>query len=404
MAKFSDLRFEYAIDIIEEYIDSHELKENDRLPAERQLSEEYNISRVTIREALKKLEIEGRIYKIPGKGHFIAPRKHTININILESFSDSEKRQGNIPENKVVYFCTVLAGEMIAKELEIHSEDEVYLLTRVRSINGKAILLESAYIPVKYVPGLSKFDFEKESLYQVLRKEYEIELVDQKLDIQLSKASDKEAQYLEIDPKEVVFVEKGLTKNIKNIPIEYTKSILVAKYVKYQIDLNRRTNMLLLNSLKLRILCENIEIPVNSYAECKFDDMYWGKVKAVLNKNKLNGNQISFFYDSLESEELIQHTMPFVDYAFFLIFDYVEAKAFIQRMDVYDAKEIIIFSHEAILIKDSSKICDYSVLLETYDIKEFQEKYLFGSLRGWDKDKCFKFALNSSEKREKMEE
>ena len=70
----------------------------------------------------------------------------------------------------------------------------------------------SFYLPVKYVPGLERYDFERESLYSVLKSEYGIEIIDQRMNLQLSRASVKEAQYLGISADDVVFVEKNIAR------------------------------------------------------------------------------------------------------------------------------------------------------------------------------------------------
>lgn len=405
MARYSNLRSERAMDAIEEYIDTNGLKENDPLPAERSLTKELNLSRGTVREALTALEREGRIYKIHGKGSFVAADKYSVNIVDMQFRVAIKKRMENAFESKVVYFQTMLAGEMAAKKLQIQSEDEVYVLSRVRKIADWAILLENAYLPVKYVPGLERYDFERESLYSVLKSEYGIEIIDQRMNLQLSRASVKEAQYLGISADDVVFVEKNIARDAENRPIEYSKSILVAQYVKYQIDFDRRMNILILNELKLQMLCETpAGASSQTYAENTFDAMYWNRVTETLRQLRNKGERISFCYERQSAEDMIHYTLPFVDYAFFRADTPADARRLISRKEALETAVIIVLCGREITVKDPEGTCCYETDTSKIDMEGFQKRYLFGVARNRDKGSCMKYAVSRSEKENIQEE
>ncbi|MDX9871453.1 MAG: FadR/GntR family transcriptional regulator [Clostridia bacterium] len=60
------------IDQIKESIARGELKKGDRLPSERVMSEQLGVSRATVREAIRSLEIMGLVECVQGEGNFIA--------------------------------------------------------------------------------------------------------------------------------------------------------------------------------------------------------------------------------------------------------------------------------------------------------------------------------------------
>lgn len=403
MAKYANLRYEKALDAIEEYIDVNEVKEGEGLPSERKIADSLGLSRGTVREALDALEREGKIYKIHGKGNFLAPKKYSIDISEMESFTNAERKLGNIPGSKVVAFQRVQAGAVIAKKLGILDNEEVYALSRVRLVNGSPAVLENAYIPVKYVPELEKYDFEKESLYHILRQEYNIEIFGQTLDIRLSNASEIEADFLKIEPKDLVFVEQGLAKDVTGFRvIEYSKNILPCNHSKYHVHYINKNNILVLNEVMLKMLCEQIDIEELSVAYESFDEMYWNKVRCVLQQHKKQRDTISFLYEENATEKLIKSTIAYVDYAFFACSDNIRFQRLIEEVE--GPEVVTILKENTLVLKMSDKKMIFTIDNKEFDYTEFQKKYLFALSKNWDADKCIKFAFYYNEGNGKQEQ
>ena len=79
---------------IQKEIRSGMLKPGDKIPSEAQMQKEYNVSRVTIRNALSELEVEGYIMKVQGKGSFVA-HSDMLRLPIgVTSFTEDAKMQG----------------------------------------------------------------------------------------------------------------------------------------------------------------------------------------------------------------------------------------------------------------------------------------------------------------------
>jgi len=83
-------------EIIKDKIDSGKLKPGDILPSERELSQVYQISRPTIRQALKELVNEGLLYREKGKGTYVSKPKINYGfIQKLTTFYDDIKEKGD---------------------------------------------------------------------------------------------------------------------------------------------------------------------------------------------------------------------------------------------------------------------------------------------------------------------
>jgi GntR family transcriptional regulator, transcriptional repressor for pyruvate dehydrogenase complex len=87
--------YEQVIDQIKEMITEGTLKKGDRLPSERSLVEQLQVSRASIREALRALEVIGLIECKQGEGNYI---KTSFEDNLLEPLSIMYKLEGSNPK------------------------------------------------------------------------------------------------------------------------------------------------------------------------------------------------------------------------------------------------------------------------------------------------------------------
>lgn len=88
--------YQYIVEQIQQRILSGELKFGDKLPPEREMGEIYNISRNSVREALRTLEVIGLIECRHGEGNFITNKIDGCVINALSAMFVLDK--GNIAE------------------------------------------------------------------------------------------------------------------------------------------------------------------------------------------------------------------------------------------------------------------------------------------------------------------
>ncbi|WP_300359435.1 GntR family transcriptional regulator [Fusobacterium sp.] len=169
----SPLYYQLAEIIIDEIKDKN-LKENDRILTEREYCEKYNLSRATVRQAIAYLEKKGYIYKIQGCGTFVSSRMMKQKLLKFYSFTEEMKKQGKVPESKILSFKEKKADEKISKELNIDIGEKVFELVRLRLADGEEIMYEKTYMPCKKMPDLSKKDLLKNPLYDILENRYKL--------------------------------------------------------------------------------------------------------------------------------------------------------------------------------------------------------------------------------------
>ncbi|EIX8963440.1 GntR family transcriptional regulator [Escherichia coli] len=158
-------------------INSEEYEVGDILPSEKALSQELQVSVMTVRKALALLESEKLIVKRHGSGSFVA-RKINYHGGELDGFNYQMNIVGVTNYvNKVIEFTLLDAPPAIAQQLKIEPGEKVYYIRRVRLIDDIPVLIENSYIPVAPFPWLSIGNMEQ-SKFNYFRKECNITILE----------------------------------------------------------------------------------------------------------------------------------------------------------------------------------------------------------------------------------
>jgi len=195
-----------------------------RLPSERELAQEFEVSRMTARQALQDLIQEGLAYSRVGKGTFVSPPK--IDLRALTSFSEESRQRGMTPGSRVLSTALAPADAQTTRWLQIAPGTEIVVLTRIRLANGKPLAIETAHLDHRLCPGiLDRHDFANDSLYEVLRNEYGWVLVWADQIIEARQATHEESQLLEMDRHIPVLSLTRVTYDNQDRPIEFVCSV-----------------------------------------------------------------------------------------------------------------------------------------------------------------------------------
>lgn len=144
------------------------------IPPERELSESMHVSRMTLRAAIDELVREGLLVRQRRRGTVVSSmrvRKSATIAGFL-SFSDEMRQRGLVPSSRVLAFRDEIADSSIAAQLSLPIGAHVIDLTRVRMANGEPMALERCHLPYERFSRIMQFDLGKESLYDVLAREF----------------------------------------------------------------------------------------------------------------------------------------------------------------------------------------------------------------------------------------
>ena len=211
--------------------------ENKRLPDERTLSESYNVSRSSVKRALKELADDGIIFKKRGSGTFINPlymKNKTIfhyegsNLGI----TDSMKSQGKVPKIKLLSFNVIPASKEIQQDLFLAEGDFVYEIQRLRLFDDKPFMIETGYIPIKIAPELTKEIVEK-SIFNYVEDTIHKSVTRSFLSILASPSNEQDQKLLNLKSTEPVGVMEGIFFLDDGTPFEVSNMRLHYQYLRY---------------------------------------------------------------------------------------------------------------------------------------------------------------------------
>ncbi|MDC3412214.1 GntR family transcriptional regulator [Aquibacillus sp. 3ASR75-11] len=215
---------------IRHLINSEQLKPGELLPSEREYAEKYDISRMTVRQAINNLASDGLLIRLKGKGTFVAEKKFEQSLQGLTGFSEDMRTRGLEPSNRMLSFKEQQADEKVASKLNIAPKDPIYVIQRIRLANDAPVALETNYVPKDLVGDLTEEDVNL-SFYDYIEKKLDLKIThgDQVMEAVL--ANEFEINYLGINKGDPILLIQRQTYLSNDVPFEYvTSSYRADKY------------------------------------------------------------------------------------------------------------------------------------------------------------------------------
>lgn len=142
------------------------------LPAERELSGDLGVSRMTLRRALGVLEQEGLVHREATRGTFVSEPRVQLRLG---SFSQEVTRAGRTPSAEVFWADERPASAAVASGLGISAGHPVYALCRLRRSDGEPLAVETTFHRADLVPGLLDGDLTG-SLWDEIRDRFALQM------------------------------------------------------------------------------------------------------------------------------------------------------------------------------------------------------------------------------------
>ncbi len=208
----------------------------DILPTELNLQEEHGLSRTTVRQAIRELELEGKVTRYRGRGTFVAEAKITHSPEAHKSITHFLKVQGKKPGWRVLSSEWVSPQKNVRARLELENGAKVFRLKRLRLADNQTIGFHTAYVSPLFRESISEKEFNKKGSLDYLRGNNLLKNSKAYRVLEAVPANEEEASLLEVDVAFPLLLVKRLVVSDSGVPIEYFHGRYRGDRFQYQID------------------------------------------------------------------------------------------------------------------------------------------------------------------------
>lgn len=221
------------------------LKPGEAIPTERELSELYDISRPTIRQAVIELVRDGYLYRVKGKGTFVSrPKIEQDFVKHVENFNYHIKSKGMVPKTEVMEKSPESASKEIANILNIPEGDKVIKMVRLRSANDEPIVIVKSYLPYDKCAFIMNEDMSKKSLYEAYSEHHYTKLSKAVRTVEATIAGKYESELLNIKEGYPIQLFRTVAYNTMEVPVEYSIARYRGDRNKFTVELKAWYNFL----------------------------------------------------------------------------------------------------------------------------------------------------------------
>ncbi|KRK90115.1 GntR family transcriptional regulator [Lentilactobacillus sunkii] len=220
---------------IKRNIEANKWKIGDRIPSERELSTDFGVSRMTLRQAIQTLVDEGILERRVGSGTFVANQKVQEKMSGVTGFTDLMLAQGKKPSSKTISYHTMEPSLSEMEKLNITQDQSVLRMERIRYGDEVPICFEVATVPENIIEGLEKAEVTS-SLYRTLEQKKDLRIGKAQQTVSAMLASERIAEYLNIKRGDAILRLRQITSLQDGRPFEYVRTQYVGDRFEFYLE------------------------------------------------------------------------------------------------------------------------------------------------------------------------
>ena len=223
-------------DKIKDDIDVGIWKIGQRLPSERDLADEFGVSRMTLRQAITLLVEEGVLTRKVGSGTYVASTRVQEKMRGTTSFTEIIQLQGKTPSSQLLSYIKTQPNEKERQMLHLDSKENIIRMERVRFADGVPVVYEVASIPERLIQNVKKEDVTNHFFKTLTDNGYRIGKSHQTIFARL--ANDKVARLLDIKKGQAILALNQVSYLEDGKPFEYVNSQYVGDRFEFYLENN----------------------------------------------------------------------------------------------------------------------------------------------------------------------
>jgi GntR family transcriptional regulator len=203
------------------HIQSQDLKWGDKLPSENDLVQQFQASRVTVRQALEALRAQGIIESQQGKGWFLRRVRAVQNLGHLQSFGEMLAPMGLRGRSRVLDFSECAAPKAVANAFALPEGTKVVRIARLRIAGVGVMSYDLSYFPIDIGRRLLREDLARQDIFVLFEYALGIRLGFADVTIEVVPAEGEPAERLNVAPSSPIFRLTRLTHDSRGVAIDF---------------------------------------------------------------------------------------------------------------------------------------------------------------------------------------
>ncbi len=209
---------------ITELVEVGILSDGEMLPSERELSQMYNVNRLTVRRAIDQLVIAGLVRKQRGVGNFIQ-RAPELKPSV-QGFSQRMHEAGMKPSSRLLSARVMKLPLTVTHQLNLKIGELGARLERLRMADEEPFMIEVSYLPLRRFPDLLEHDFEVGSLYDILASQYGVQVAEVSQSFEPTLLNEHEAEHFGLKVGAPAMLVRVKAFDLNREPVELGKSVI----------------------------------------------------------------------------------------------------------------------------------------------------------------------------------
>ena len=197
------------------------LTRGDRLPSEHDLIRQFDVSRVTVRQALEALRDDGIVESRHGKGWFLRRVCAVQDLGRLLGFGEMLAPMGVRTRSEVLDVAECEAPDAVADAFGLDPGTRLTRIARLRIAGGRVMSYDLSYFPLAIGRRLQQEDLARQDIFVLLERALGIPLGFADVTLEMAAAETETAQRLHVAPGTPLFKMTRLTHNGRGVPIDF---------------------------------------------------------------------------------------------------------------------------------------------------------------------------------------
>ena len=207
------------------------------LPTEKEICEEYQVSRITVRKSLDELVRKGLIERMQGRGSIVVDRMQKRQQQNVHGFHALMEQQGAKASVKLLKKEIKQGDQYLDKLFGISPDDNLFwYFSRLCFVNDQPTTLINTFVKKSLGDKLIQYDLENESFFELYERITKSPILYYENIITAVNISPRIAKLMQVEPNSAQLWQRGVVYIQKDVPIEASYSIYRSDF--YEFDVN----------------------------------------------------------------------------------------------------------------------------------------------------------------------